>query len=102
MVLDSGSFGTCVKYLSHRGKNKAVSRQLGSVDLPSGRKIAEEALMGTGNKIKNKTDKLVGKGKKAIGDATGNKSLKAKGRKQQAKGSLKQTGEKAKDAFKGK
>jgi uncharacterized protein YjbJ (UPF0337 family) len=56
--------------------------------------------MGRRNKIENKAEQLVGKAKKTICDATGNKSLKAKGRSQQAKGSLKQAGEKVKDALK--
>jgi uncharacterized protein YjbJ (UPF0337 family) len=63
--------------------------------------IAEEALMGIDEKADNKAEELKGKGKEAIGDATDDKDLQAKGRAQQAKGSLKQAGEKVKDAFKG-
>jgi uncharacterized protein YjbJ (UPF0337 family) len=63
--------------------------------------IAVEALMGIDEKADNKAEELKGKGKEAIGDATDDKDLQAKGRAQQAKGSLKQAGEKVKDAFKG-
>jgi uncharacterized protein YjbJ (UPF0337 family) len=63
--------------------------------------IAEEALMGIDEKADNKAEELKGKGKEAIGDATDDKDLQAKGRAQEAKGSLKQAGEKVKDAFKG-
>jgi uncharacterized protein YjbJ (UPF0337 family) len=57
--------------------------------------------MGIDEKADNKAEELKGKGKEAIGDATDDKDLQAKGRAQQAKGSLKQAGEKVKDAFKG-
>jgi uncharacterized protein YjbJ (UPF0337 family) len=63
--------------------------------------IAVEALMGIDEKADNKAEELKGKGKEAIGDATDDKDLQAKGRAQEAKGSLKQAGEKVKDAFKG-
>jgi uncharacterized protein YjbJ (UPF0337 family) len=57
--------------------------------------------MGIDDKADNKAEELKGKGKKKVGDATDDKDLQAKGRAQQAKGSLKQAGEKVKDAFKG-
>jgi uncharacterized protein YjbJ (UPF0337 family) len=61
----------------------------------------EEVLMGIDEKADNKAEELKGKGKKTIGAATDDKDLQAKGRAEEAKGSLKQAGEKVKDAFKG-
>ena len=52
------------------------------------------------DKLKNTTEKLTGQGKEAAGDATGNDDLKAEGQGDQAKGDLKQAGEKVKDVFK--
>jgi uncharacterized protein YjbJ (UPF0337 family) len=57
--------------------------------------------MGIDDKADNKAEELKGKAKETVGDATDDKDLEAKGRAQEAKGSLKQAGEKAKDAFKG-
>lgn len=65
------------------------------------RDIAEEALMGIDDKADNKAEELKGKGKAKVGDATDDRDLEAEGRAEQAKGSLKQAGEKVKDAFKG-
>jgi uncharacterized protein YjbJ (UPF0337 family) len=56
--------------------------------------------MGLDDKIKNTADKLGGKGKEAAGEASGDESLKAEGKGDQAKSDLKQAGEKVKDAFK--
>jgi uncharacterized protein YjbJ (UPF0337 family) len=56
--------------------------------------------MGLGDKIENAAEKAGGKGKEAAGNATGDESLKADGQAGQAKGDLKQAGEKVKDAFK--
>ena len=56
--------------------------------------------MGKDEKISNKTDSVVGKGKEKLGDATGNESMEAEGKKDQSKSDLKQAGEKVKDAFK--
>jgi len=56
--------------------------------------------MGLGDKIENAAEKAGGKGKEAAGNATGDENLKAEGKADQAKGDLKQAGEKAKDAFK--
>jgi uncharacterized protein YjbJ (UPF0337 family) len=50
--------------------------------------------------VKNKAQELGGRGKQAAGDLTGDKDLKAEGQKDQTAGSLKQAGEKVKDAFK--
>jgi uncharacterized protein YjbJ (UPF0337 family) len=56
--------------------------------------------MGTGDKMENMKDDLVGKGKEGAGKATDNERLEAEGRTDQSKADLKQAGEKAKDAFK--
>jgi uncharacterized protein YjbJ (UPF0337 family) len=55
--------------------------------------------MGIVDDIKNKAQELVGKSKAKAGEATGDKDLEAEGHKDQAKGDLKQAGEKVKDAF---
>jgi uncharacterized protein YjbJ (UPF0337 family) len=52
------------------------------------------------DKLNNKAEELAGKGKESVGDATGDRDLQAEGEKDQAKGNLKQAGEKVKDAFK--
>jgi len=52
------------------------------------------------DKAKNKTEEVQGKGKEAAGKATGDDELKAEGKADQAKGNLKQAGEKVKDTFK--
>ena len=70
------------------------------MDWPPSR-VAEEVLMGIDEKADNKADELKGKGKKTVGDATDDRDLEAEGRAQEAKGNLKQAGEKVKDAFKG-
>jgi uncharacterized protein YjbJ (UPF0337 family) len=59
-----------------------------------------ENTMGLGDKIENAAEKTGGKGKEAAGNATGDDSLKAEGQADQAKGDVKQAGEKVKDAFK--
>jgi uncharacterized protein YjbJ (UPF0337 family) len=56
--------------------------------------------MGLDDKIKNTAEKLGGQGKEAAGEASGDESLKAEGKGDQAKSDLKQAGEKVKDAFK--
>ena len=56
--------------------------------------------MGTADKFDNKAEELRGKAKEAIGSATGDDSLEAQGDREQRKSSLKQAGEKVKDAFK--
>ena len=52
------------------------------------------------DKIKNKAEELSGQGKEAVGNATDDRDLQAEGQKDQAKGNVKQAGEKIKDAFK--
>ncbi len=56
--------------------------------------------MSDSDKVENKTDELKGKAKETYGDATGNEDKKAEGQADQTKSSLKQAGEKVKDAFK--
>ena len=52
------------------------------------------------DKINNKTEEFGGKAKEALGNATGDQDLQAAGQKDQAKGNVKQAGEKVKDIFK--
>ena len=56
--------------------------------------------MGLGDKISNKTQDASGKVKETTGSATGNESLEAEGKGDQAESSLKQGVEKVKDAGK--
>jgi uncharacterized protein YjbJ (UPF0337 family) len=56
--------------------------------------------MSADNKAKNTAEKAKGNVKEGLGKATGDKSLEAEGQGDQAKGNLKQAGEKVKDAFK--
>lgn len=56
--------------------------------------------MGVGDKASNKIDDLGGKAKEATGKATGDQSTENEGKVDQAKASLKDAGEKIKDAFK--
>ena len=56
--------------------------------------------MGLADKVRNSLQSLSGKGKQRIGGATGDRSLQAEGDREQAKGDIKQAGEKVKDAFK--
>ncbi len=52
------------------------------------------------DKMKNKIEDLGGRAKEAIGRATGDADTRDEGRADQAKSSLKDAGEKVKDAFK--
>jgi uncharacterized protein YjbJ (UPF0337 family) len=56
--------------------------------------------MGAEDKVKNKIEDAGGRTKEAIGKVTGDKDTKNEGRVDQAKASLKDAGEKVKDAFK--
>ncbi len=56
--------------------------------------------MSKDDKFDNKAQELKGKVKEALGDATDNKEWQAEGKKDQTAGSLKNAGEKIKDAFK--
>lgn len=62
---------------------------------------SKEAPMAADDKIDNKTDQVKGKAKETLGKATDDDELEAKGKKDQAKGDVKQAGEKLKDAVKG-
>jgi len=50
-------------------------------------------------KIAHKAEAVKGAAKKTIGRITGNRRLRAEGRRDQAKGNMKQAGAKIKDAF---
>jgi uncharacterized protein YjbJ (UPF0337 family) len=56
--------------------------------------------MGAHDKVSNKIDDIAGKAKEAVGRATGDDDTRAEGKLDQAKSSLKDAGEKVKDAFK--
>ncbi len=56
--------------------------------------------MGFVDKAKNSAEKSLGKAKEAVGDATNNNELKAKGKKQQGSARMKKIGENIKDTFK--
>ena len=56
--------------------------------------------MSTQDKAKNAAEKGTCKIKEQLGKATDDKSLEAEGHRDQAKGDLKNAGEKVKDAFK--
>jgi uncharacterized protein YjbJ (UPF0337 family) len=57
--------------------------------------------MSESDKVSNKVEELKGKFKEGVGDATDNEQLQGEGKADQAKGNLKQAGEKVKDAVKG-
>jgi uncharacterized protein YjbJ (UPF0337 family) len=56
--------------------------------------------MGAEDKASNKIEDVAGKAKEGLGKVTGDKSTENEGRADQAKSSLKDAGEKIKDAFK--
>jgi len=56
--------------------------------------------MGLADKASNKAEELKGEGKEAAGQATNDPELETEGKTDQAKGNLKQAGEKVKDVFK--
>jgi uncharacterized protein YjbJ (UPF0337 family) len=56
--------------------------------------------MSTGDKVDNKAEELKGKAKEGIGKGKDDDRLKTEGKTDQAKGNLKQAGEKVKDIFK--
>ena len=56
--------------------------------------------MSAEDKVSKKIDDLGGKAKEAVGKVTGDDSTKNEGKIDQAKSSLKDAGEKVKDAFK--
>lgn len=56
--------------------------------------------MATEDKASNKATDIKGKVKETTGKATGNESMEAEGKGDQAKSSIKEAGENIKDAFK--
>ena len=58
--------------------------------------------MSATDKAKNKIEHLAGKAKEAVGHITGDARARDEGRRDQTKSSLKDAGEKIKDAFKKK
>lgn len=56
--------------------------------------------MGLDDKLKNTAEEKIGEVKEATGKATDNEDLEAEGKGDQAKGAIKQAGEKVKDVFK--
>ena len=52
------------------------------------------------DKLNNKAEELKGEAKEHVGSATGNEQMEAEGKGDQAKGNLKDAGEKVKDVFK--
>jgi uncharacterized protein YjbJ (UPF0337 family) len=54
--------------------------------------------MGIGDKAKHEAENVAGKAKEVGGEARGDKPLKDKGKRDQAKAQLKQAGENVKDA----
>jgi uncharacterized protein YjbJ (UPF0337 family) len=69
-------------------------------DQESDEEFREERPVSGTDELKNKAQEMGGRGKEATGDLTGDKDLQAEGKKDQTAGSLKQAGEKIKDAFK--
>jgi len=51
------------------------------------------------DKARNKAQEVGGKAKETLGNVTGDKSIRDEGRSDQVKSSLKDAGEKVKDAF---
>jgi uncharacterized protein YjbJ (UPF0337 family) len=66
---------------------------------PSTRK---EAVVSLADKFRNKVQELRGRIKRNTGKVTGDRGLQAEGRADEVKSNLKQTGEKVKDAFRGR
>jgi uncharacterized protein YjbJ (UPF0337 family) len=58
--------------------------------------------MSASKKVKNKVDRLAGQAKEKIGRATGNPRLRDEGKADQVRARLRTTGERVKDALRGK
>jgi uncharacterized protein YjbJ (UPF0337 family) len=58
--------------------------------------------LSTAKKARNKVDRLAGQAKERIGEATGNPRLRDEGKADQVKARVKQTGERIKDAVRGR
>jgi uncharacterized protein YjbJ (UPF0337 family) len=61
-----------------------------------------EAVVSFADKLKDKAQQLRGRVKRNVGEVTGDRRLQAEGRIDEVMGNLKQTGEKVKDAFRGR
>jgi uncharacterized protein YjbJ (UPF0337 family) len=84
-----------------RRPDGTVATRLPSTRAPTAWRVPEEEdAMSLADKASNKAEELKGKGKEATGRATDDDELKAEGKTDQAKGNLKQAGEKVKDVFK--
>jgi uncharacterized protein YjbJ (UPF0337 family) len=55
--------------------------------------------MGIFKRLRNTSEKTLGQGKETVGKHSGDDHLEAEGKKDQAKGSLKNAGEDIKDTF---
>jgi len=55
--------------------------------------------MGDSDKLQNTAQEKLGEAKEAMGQATDDEDLQSEGKADEMKGSLKQAGEKVKDAF---
>jgi uncharacterized protein YjbJ (UPF0337 family) len=62
----------------------------------------KDAVMSFADKFRDKAQELRGRIKRNTGEVTGDRRLQAEGRADEVKGSLKQAGEKVKDAFRGR
>jgi uncharacterized protein YjbJ (UPF0337 family) len=60
------------------------------------------AVMSFTDKLRNKGQELRGRIKRNTGEVTGDRSLQGRGKADEAKGNMKQAGEKIKDAFRGR
>ncbi len=70
-------------------------------EAPTARRVLDkENAMSFADKVRHKAEELKGKGKEVMGRATGDDELKVEGKTDQAKGRLKQAGEKIKDILK--
>jgi uncharacterized protein YjbJ (UPF0337 family) len=58
--------------------------------------------MSTSKKAKNRIDRLAGKAKQTLGEVTGDARLRSEGRADQVKARVKITGERLKDAVRGR
>jgi uncharacterized protein YjbJ (UPF0337 family) len=56
--------------------------------------------VGGTDKAKHKAQEMTGKAKDKVGEMTGDDDMQAEGKTDEAKGNLKQAGDKVKDAFK--
>jgi uncharacterized protein YjbJ (UPF0337 family) len=58
--------------------------------------------MSASKKVKHTVDRIAGQAKEAVGDATGNNRLRNEGKVDQVKARLKMSGERFKDAVRGR